>query len=396
MTMTSRERVLMALNHEEPDRVPLFLGTSGVTTLLGPAYENLKAHLGLAGLPPQWLSVPLQYALLDEEVMQRLGSDGRPVMAAPPPAAVSTARPTAGPAATAAPGVATAGSDWVDAWGCRWQQRPGVAYFEVVDAPLAAASLAGLEAYPWPDLAHPTRFAGLAARCHAIQAAGYAVVCLSGLTLFEQAYLLRGLEACLTDTLADEELFTALMTRMKAIAIPAVRALLQEVGPYIDVLVTGDDLGGQESTLVSPQTYRRLIKPHQAEFLAEIRRHTGAKVFFHSDGDIYALLDDLVEIGVDIINPVQVNAGRIADTAHLKHRFGRRLTFCGAIDTNRVLPHGTVAEVQTEVRRRLADLAPGGGYIAAAVHCIQPDVPPANVVAMCEAVRQWGTYPRRG
>ncbi len=393
--MTSRERVLTALDHREPDRVPLFLGTSGVTTLLGPAYEQLKAHLGLAGLPPRWLSVPLQYALLDEEVMQRLGSDGRPMVAGPPPPATLPHAAPSTATSVPAPMVPPADDDWVDAWGCRWQRRPGVAYYEVLEAPLATASRADLDAYRWPDLTHPARFAGLAARCRAIQDAGYAVVFLSGLTLFEQAYLMRGLEAFLTDAAADEEFFTALMDRMRTLAVPAMGALLREVGPYIDVLVTGDDLGTQESTLVSPQAYRRLIKPHQAAMLAEVRRHTPAKVFFHSDGDIYALLDDLVEIGVDIINPVQVNAGRIADTAGLKRRFGSHLSFCGAIDTGRVLPGGTVAQVQAEVRRRLADLAPGGGYIAAAVHCIQPDVPPANVVAMCEAVRQWGRYPLR-
>ncbi|MCU0961914.1 MAG: hypothetical protein MUF48_17605 [Pirellulaceae bacterium] len=379
--MTSRERVLTALNHEEPDRVPLFLGTSGVTTLLGPAYEQLKTYLGIAGREARWISLPLQYAWLDEDVLGQLGSDGRPVVAGPPPS------PWTGRASDA---------ELVDAWGCRWQQRAGVPYFEVVEPPLEHATLSDLENYPWPDLTHPSRFAGLAARCRAIQDAGYAAVCLSGVTIFEQAYILRGIENCLVDMLADEEFFTALLVRMKQLAMAGVRALLQEVGPYIDVLVTGDDLGSQESTLMAPADYRRLIKPHESELLAEIRQHTSAKIFFHSDGNIYGLLGDLIEIGVDVLNPVQVSAGTMADTARLKREFGDRLSFCGAIDTSRVLPRGTPQEVREEVRRRMRDLAPGGGYIAAAVHCIQPDVPPENVVAMCRAVREFGVYPSPG
>jgi uroporphyrinogen decarboxylase len=369
---------LTVLNHEEPDRVPLFLGTSGVTSILGVGHERLKNHLGIQGRPPRWISKQFQYAWLDEEVMHRLGSDGRPMMPGPAPSTLARE---------------ISATELVDAWGCRWALRPGVPYFEVAEPPLKDATIADLDRYPWPDLAHPARFAGLAARCKAIQDAGHAVVLMSGLTLFEQSYILRGIENYLADMLGDEEFFTALITRIKSMAIPAVRALLKEAGPYVDVLVTGDDLGTQESILMSPADYRRLIKPHQAECLAEIHRHTKAKVFFHSDGDILPLLGDLAEIGVDIINPVQVNAGKMADTARLKREFGNRLSFCGAIDTGRVLPHGTTQDVRAEVRRRIRDLAPGGGYIAAAVHCLQPDVPPENIVAMCEAVREHGTYP---
>jgi len=378
-TMTSRERVLTALDHREPDRVPLFVGTSGATTLLGPAYERLKAHLNLKGGLPRWLSKPLQYAWMDEEVLQRLGADGRPMVAGPAPSRLARE---------------VSDTELVDAWGCVWKRREEAAYYEVMIPPLQNATLDDLDRYPWPDLAHPSRFEGLAARCKAIQDAGYAVVFLSGLTLFEQAYIMRGIEKCLADTLADEDFFTALITRMKRLAIPCVRELLKEVGPYVDVLVTGDDLGTQESTLMAPADYRRLIKPHQAEFLAEIRKHTRAKIFFHSDGDIYPLLGDLAEIGVDLLNPIQVSAGKMSDTARLKREFGSRLSFCGGIDTSRVLPRGTTDDVWAEVRRRIRDLAPGGGYVAAAVHCIQPDVPPENVVAMCEAVLEYGAYRR--
>jgi uroporphyrinogen decarboxylase len=194
---------------------------------------------------------------------------------------------------------------------------------------------------------------------------------------------------------ADEDFFTALMVKMKSLALAYVDVLLQHVGPYVDVFVTGDDLGMTAGTMMSPAYYRRLIKPHHAEFLGEIKKKISGKLFFHSCGNIYSLLGDLTDVGVDLLNPVQVSAGEMGDTARLKREFGNRLSFCGGIDTRHVLPHGTTDDVRKEVRRRIKDLAPGGGYVAASVHCIQPDVPPENIMAMCDEVRRAGQYPLR-
>jgi uroporphyrinogen decarboxylase len=173
----------------------------------------------------------------------------------------------------------------------------------------------------------------------------------------------------------------------------AVIGLLDEAGDRIDVLITGDDLGGKTSTLISPAMYRRLVKPFHVELMAAIKERTQAKIFYHSDGNIYSLLGDLVEIGVDLLNPVQVNAGDMGDTARLKREFGEHLSFCGAIDTGWVLPFGSPGDVRAEVRRRISDLAPGGGYVLAAVHCLQPDVPLANIIAMLDEAKAAGTYP---
>jgi uroporphyrinogen decarboxylase len=353
------------LSHEEPDRVPLFIGTSGATTVLGPGYERLRSYLGVRGGPTRWLSRPLQYAWMDEEVLVRLGSDGRPI--APGPAGSALRRDVSDDCL-------------VDDWGVAWQRRPGNLYFEVSDPPLRNAALDDLARYPWPDLTAPSRFVGLAERAKAIQEAGYATVLLSGVTLFEQAYLMRGIDALLTDLALDPDFFTALLVKIKSLAVPFVVELLRHVGRYVDVFVTGDDLGMTDGPMMSPQSYRRLIKPHQAELLSAIKRNTVGKVFFHSCGNVYALLGDLAEVGVDLLNPVQVSAGAMGDTARLKREFGDRLSFCGAIDTHRVMPRGTPDDVRKEVRRRIRDLAPGGGYVAAAVHCIQPDVPPDRVL----------------
>lgn len=378
--MNSRERVQYALNHQEPDRVPLFIGTSGATSLLGTAYENLKAYLGMPASPTQWLSLSMQYASLDEEILQRLGSDGRPLL--PGPSKSTLAR-------------VISDSHFIDDYGIPWKKEPGTLYFDSFDPPLRNATLDDLETYPFPDLTAPERFAGLAEKAKAIQARGYATVMMTGINIFEQAFKMRGLDTLLEDMILNEEFFAALMTKLKTMSVEYARVLTKHVGPHVDVFITGDDLGSQDAPMISPAMYRKLIKPHQAEMIAALKTGSPGKVFFHSCGNIFPLLDDLADIGVDLLNPVQVSAKDMGDTARLKAKIGNRMSFCGAIDTRWVLPHGSTDDVRAEVRRRIRDLAPGGGYIAASVHCIQPDVPPENVLAMCDEVRSAGQYPIR-
>jgi len=151
---------------------------------------------------------------------------------------------------------------------------------------------------------------------------------------------------------------------------------LDELGQNADMIKIGDDLGTQESLLISPGMYRRILKPIHADYISFIKERTQAKVFFHTDGDVFDLIDDFVEIGVDILNPIQTSAGRMADLAALKKRYGKYLCFCGAIDTQHILPHGSPADVRVEVKRVIELLAPGGGYMIAAVHTIMDEVPP--------------------
>jgi uroporphyrinogen decarboxylase len=376
--MNSRERVLCALNHEEPDRVPIFFGTSGATTMLVPAYERLKEYLGVRG-ETQALSKALQYARIDEEVLVRFGSDGRALVPRPVPSALRRQ---------------ISDRAFVDEWGITWQMNPGTLYYEIAASPLRGMTVEDLDGYSWPDLSHPDRFQGLAAEARTLHdETPYAVVYVSGVSPFEQIYLLRGLDAWMIDLAVDPDFAHALLRQVTDLMLTGVTQFLDEAGEFIDVLVMGDDLGTQSSTLISPEMYRRMVKPYHAELIGAIKSRTKAKVFFHSDGNIYPLLGDLIEVGVDLLNPVQVSAGEMGDTARLKREFGDRLSFCGAIDTQWALPYGTLDEVRHEVRRRIRDLAPGGGYICAAVHCIQPDVPPENVCAMFEEALTAGRYP---
>lgn len=375
--MTSRERVLCALNHEEPDRVPIFFGTSGVTTMNTAAYDRLKAHLGLRTETRSFWRA-LQYAVLDEEVMARFHSDGQPLIPGPAPSTLSRD---------------IAPDRFVDAWGITWQLQPGNHYYDIVTNPLRDATLDDLDRYAWPELAHPSRFTGLREKARTIREAGLAVVALSGISPFEFSYMLRGMDQWFLDLGADHDFVHALMRKLTDRMRSAVERLLEETGEYIDVVVTGDDLGSQKAPLVSTAMYRQLIKPYHAELLGTIKARSRAKIFYHSDGNIYPLLPDLLEIGIDLLNPVHVSANDMGDTARLKREFGDRLSFCGAIDSQSVLPHGTPDAVRREVRRRIKDLAPGGGYILASVHCIQPDVPPENVCAMFDEAVLAGRYP---
>jgi uroporphyrinogen decarboxylase len=357
--------------------VPIFFGTSGVTTMNTAAYDRLKAHLGLRTETRSFWRA-LQYAVLDEEVMARCHSDGRPLIPGPAPSTLSRD---------------IAPDRFADAWGITWQLQPGNHYYDIAEHPLRDATVDDVDRYPWPDWAHPSRFADLREKARAIHGAGLAVVALSGISPFELSYMLRGMDQWFLDLGSDHDFVHALMRELTDLMRSAVEQLLAEAGEYIDVIITGDDLGSQKAPLLSTAMYRQLIKPYHAELFRAIKARSQAKIFYHSDGNVRPLLNDLIEIGIDLLNPVQVSAADMGDTARLKRDFGNRLAFCGAIDSQSVLPRGTPEEVRREVRRRIKDLAPGGGYILAPVHCIQPDVPPENLCALFEEAVVAGRYP---
>ncbi len=375
--MTPRERVLAALNHEEPDRVPLFMGASGATSMLTPLYEKFKQRFGVTS-PTKFLNPFAQQVMIDERIRDALGGDGQPILPGP---AIST--------------LAKKVSDdcLIDAFGTTWQRQPGSIYFDIRVNPLRHATIKDLDRYPWPDLSHPSRFQGLRAKAKALQDSGQAAIFFPGAGVFSPAYEMRSVEQVLLDMAEDEDLTTALFTKLTDLCVAGVKAGLKEVGECIDLVITGDDVATQSGLMMSPAMYRRLVKPHHARMFAAIRENTKAKIYLHSCGNVYHIIEDFIEMGVDLLNPIQVSAGEMGDTARLKREFGSRLAFCGAIDTQKVLPFGTPDDVRAEVRRRIRDLAPGGGYIAGPVHCLQPDVPVENVLAMCDEVQKAGRYP---
>lgn len=168
---------------------------------------------------------------------------------------------------------------------------------------------------------------------------------------------------------------------------------LDECGDMIDIIKIGDDLGTQENLMISPRMYRRMLKPLHAEMIALIKQKTKAKVFFHTDGDVFDLIEDFIEIGVDVLNPIQTSAGKMSNLEELKNRYNKRIVFCGAVDTQKVLPTGTPDQVKQEVKRVINTLGKDGGYMLATVHTVMNEVPPENILAMVDAVEEFGKYP---
>jgi uroporphyrinogen decarboxylase len=279
--------------------------------------------------------------------------------------------------------------------GIKWRQVHNASgfYWEQMTFPLAHASIADLETYPWPDPADPGRYAGLAEEIKFLyHQTPYALLGDCGYkNHWEMVFLLLGFERALLAVAAEPDFVIALMEKLSALTAATTRRFLDITGPYLTAIRTSDDLATQSSLLMSPASYRKLIKPYHKRYFSLIKQYTDAKIFFHSCGNIVSLLDDLIEAGVEALNPVQVAAFK--DPAGVKAAYGHRLSFWGGIDTQWALPSGTPEQVREEVKLRIRQFGPGGGFVAASVHNIQADVPPENILAMSEAVRDYGKYP---
>jgi len=195
------------------------------------------------------------------------------------------------------------------------------------------------------------------------------------------------------DSVLNPSLLEYMMDKILGIQLEMSRRLLEEIDPYMDVIVVGDDLSHQEGITYSLDMYRRLFKPRHRKIMRVLKEEFGdAKVLYHCCGGVEPLLPDLIDLGIDAINPVQVSAKGMGDTKRLKAKYGRHLTFWGGIDTQWILPFGTPAEVRNEVRRRIEDLAQDGGFVLGAVHNLRPEVKPENICALYAAALEYGKY----
>jgi uroporphyrinogen decarboxylase len=383
---TSRERVLAALDHREPDRVPIDLGgnQSGIHRA---AYEALIARLGLRETI-EIMDLAQQLARPSEAVLERLGVDTRYVAAgAPDTFKGAVVRRERG---------GRTWEDFEDEFGVVWS-RPDDAphYFDITSSPLAGASLKQIRDYPFPRGGDPSRFAGLRERALRIRReTPYAVVSGISGVVYEICWYMRGLENLFIDMMEQPEVLEILLDRTLGYWLDWFRAFLDEAGDVVDVIMIGDDLTGQDGPLFPPRIYRAIVKPRQKALVSYIKSRTAAKVWYHSCGSILPYIPDLIDNGIDALNPVQITA-RGMDPAGLKARFGDKLTFWGgAVNTQKTLPRGTPAEIREEVRRNLGVFMPGGGYVFANVHNIQADVPPDNILALFDAAREFSAYGR--
>lgn len=379
--LTHRERLVAALEHRAPDRVPIDFATGGTTSPVPEFYAKLAAHYQLAGTPAL-LPHMLRLCPVAESILVDLDVDTRPVY-------MGRIRQGIRPCSESAA--------FYDEWGVKWREIDTglTVYRELAESPLADATLADLEDYPWwPDPLDPDRWVGVRETAEQLyHGTDYAVVGCPGFNgVWERACYLCGFERMFSSLVLEPEFVHALLRRLTTLSVVALGRFLELAGPYIQVIKMGDDLGSQQGPLMSPRLYRGLIKPYHAELFGFVHQRTAARVFLHTCGSVYRLLPDLVDVGVDILNPVQVSAAEM-DTRRLKAEFGDRLSFWGAIDTQHILPYGTPEDVACEVERRIADLGPGGGYVLASVHNVQADVPVENLLTMYRHARTVGRYP---
>jgi uroporphyrinogen decarboxylase len=384
--MNSRERLICALQHREPDRVPIDLGGTDVTSICRGAYSDLMYYLNRDQGEVELVNLVEQLPKLDESFLDEvIFCDTRQVRE-------------------------KGGSKWkleiiddgrylnyLNEWqiGMRMPKEGGH-YFDLVDFPLKEPTLEALDSFAWPDTADPARWEGLDLESRWLfenTSYGLVVGCVFGGGIFEFPQYLRGMQSFLIDLKAETVFADALMGHITDVMCEAYTHMLDKVGPNIQVISVCDDLATQTGPMISPEIYRKRIKPLQKQLINSIKAKTDAFIMYHGCGSNQEFLPDLIEIGVDIFNPVQVSAKGMGDTRELKRIFGRELSFWGGVcDTQQILPFGTPDQVRDETRRRLDDLMPGGGFIAAPIHNIQDGVPPENIMAMYDTIHEYGVY----
>jgi len=375
--MSHRERVVTALALQEPDRVPLDFGGSIATTIIMPAYENLKKYLGLEH-ETHIMGRRARTVIPDKAVLERFDIDTYPLV-------LGEYR-----------GGAAREIDHdtiVDFWGTTWK-RAANGHFINVKGPFQDSHprIELLETYEWPDPGNPGLFEGLKQKARVMHKdTDYAIVLSLPPGIVHRCQYMRGFAEWLMDLQVNTEFACRLMDLIADIWIEIAEHALDEVGDNIDVIMWADDLAMQQGPFMSPQMYRDLIKPRHKRMNAALKARSDAKIHYHSCGSVYLLVEDLIDTGIDALNPIQVNA-RNMDPARLKEEFGDRLAFWGGIDTQKVLPFGKPEEVRQEVRRVIDCMGRGGGYILAGVHNIQAEVPPENIVAMFEEAKSYGKY----
>ncbi len=382
--MNSRERVRLALNHQEPDRIPIDLGATIVTSITKSSYTSLKEHLGLPMEEIQMLDYVQQLPYLDEALLERFKVDFRMAQL---------------PSATA-PGLKVFEEGdyyaFIDRWGSKLHMpKDGGLYFDWVDFPVKEFTLDALERYDWP-VPDPQEF-NIQLRDQArylYENTDYALIgsAVIGGGIFEQPARTIGLQNFLMALVSEPEFADRLMEQITDIYIQSCEAYLDLLGEYIQVFTFWDDVCTQSGWMIRPDLYRKMVKPKQRRLVEAIKKKTDAKLFYHSCGATYELIPDLIELGFDILNPVQVSAAGM-DTRRLKRDFGRDIVFWGGgVDTQHVLPFEKPGKVVDEVKRRIDDLAPGGGFVFAAIHNVQAMVPPENIVAAFDTAFQYGQY----
>lgn len=385
--MNSRERIEKSLNHEEPDQIPFDLAGTIWTGITNTAYRNLRKYLGKEEVNPEWSDVIQQIVIPAEDILDELQVDTRGVF------------PLTSHNRDVYSKLKDCGEyfEYYDEWGFTHHFPKNGYWFSLVKSPLENIDFDAedvIENYAWPDAGDKLRFAGM--REKAIQFRKQdKIVITKGLCagLFEMHQRIRGMENAMLDPFMFPVNSDKLAGKLADLKIEFWDALLNEIGDVVDIVGEGDDYGTQQSQLIAPEHFREYYKPHFERVLNFIKtKSPQVKIIFHSCGNVRPIIPDLIEMGVDILNPVHINATGM-EPFQLKKDFGNDIVFWGGgVDTQHVLPSGTLQQVRDHVKRNIDALAPGGGFVFNTVHNIQAEVPPENIMEMWKTLNQYGKY----
>jgi len=373
MNLNSRERVNRALNHLEPDRVPIDSGGT-VSSIHEEAYRNLLKYLNIE--EEVTAQVDNRAAFPSEEILKFLGVDFRYIY----------------------PDVGTywifseeEDGSFVDEFGVKYKK--GRYYTDITYHPLRGLSLEDVKKYKFPDPSNPIKYEKLRERALKIRReTNYSLVYAPCFCIHYMMWQLRGMDEAMTDLVINPEIAKYLLDKTVDWVMETFEHALNEVGDLIDIFWVGDDLGTQLGPMIDPVIFKREMVPRHKKVIDFCKTKTDAKCAYHCCGSVYWCMNDLIEMGVDILHPLQANAVGNEDPEKIKKEFGKKLTFHGGTD-NQGTFHLDKRIMLISVLKKIKYLAPGGGYIFSSGHNIQETCPPENIVALFECAKEFGTYP---
>jgi len=379
-SMTPRERVRTALNHQEPDRVPVALGGSA-NHLTEQRFELLEQHFNTERIPRRTL-VGFYTTPDYNPVLDKLGTDFRYIHIRPPANYISNS-------------LIGDFEQFTDEWGLTHRIMGG--YYDMHGAPLGEdLTRDKIDSFPWPDPYDPVRLEGVQEEVEDLfNNTNYSIVAHRPVygNLWEFARLMVGMENALMMTILDLDLFDYLIGKIAEVLDGFYESFLGVVGPYVDVVEMAEDLGTNSGPMFDPSVYTKVIKPRHKRSIEMYKKLApNAKVMLHCDGAIRKFMPDLIDAGFDILNPIEGHLPGM-DPVDLKKDFGNEMTFQGGVDVKNVLNHGTIEDVKKEVRLRIEQMAVGGGYVLAPAHNFSNDIPLENMLAFFEAGQDLGIYP---
>lgn len=382
--MNSRERILTTLDHREPDRVPFDLAGTTWTGIANGAYQKLRMFLGKDSEEPVWSDVVQQIVIPSDEILKILEVDTRGLF------------PLTSHNWDVYDKLTDKGDNWEyhDEWSFTHHfPKTGGLWFSLVKHPMEniVPDVNEISRFNWPAASDRERIKGLREKAVRFKEQGK-IVMLKGLCagIFEMHQRFRGMTNALVDPLLYPEFSDLLIGKIADLKIEFWTMALAELADIVDVIAEADDYGTQESQLIDPDHFRLYYKPHITRIIEAMRKNApGAKIMFHSCGNVRPIIPDFIEMGVNILNPVHINAAGM-EPYQLKKDFGKDIVFWGGgVDTQKILARGTPGEVSDDVAKNIDALAPGGGFVFAAVHNIQSEVPPQNIISMVESIKKF-------